>query len=239
MTDSPRPGSPYDDRTGRFPESYPAYSGYTPPAYQNPHPTEQLPSDWAYATQHPLQPPPPPPQSPKPPRSPKWLWVAAAVAVLLVVGMVGALIITNGDSSTDTEASSATLTEPTFTVPSRSSTTPRTTTSRAPAPSTTTPLLPTTTTAPTGATETVVYQIDGEGRALTITYVDNGNLMQTEYNVTLPWSKQVTLESPANEAASVVVVNVGREINCSVTVDGVVVSTRTGSGLTVCSRAVG
>ena len=37
----------------------------------------------------------------------------------------------------------------------------------------------------------------GEGRAINITYVDNGGIMQTEFNVALPWSKEVSLSAPA------------------------------------------
>lgn len=249
MTDSPRPGygyqgpgSPYDGPTEQFPNGYPAYSGYPEPAYQSP--TQHLPNDWAYATQAGAGQPPPPPEPPRSPRSPKWLWFLAGAAVVLVIALVGALILTNGTGSTDTdtEASSLTATEPTqapSSSPSRTTTAPTTpsTTSSAPTTTrTTTPLVPPTETTSSGVTETVLYQVTGEGRALNITYVDTGNVMQTEFNTTLPWSKEVTLESPASDAASVVIVNVGREIECSVTVDGVVVATNTGSGLTVCSR---
>ena len=70
------------------------------------------------------------------------------------------------------------------------------TTSRSP--STTTSTAPTTTsatTSPTG-TDNVVHTVSGEGRAINITYVDNGGVMQTEFNVMLPRSKQVTSRLP-------------------------------------------
>ena len=42
-------------------------------------------------------------------------------------------------------------------------------------------------------TETVVYDRHRNGRAINITYVDTGGLLQTEFNVVLPWSKEVEL----------------------------------------------
>ena len=44
----------------------------------------------------------------------------------------------------------------------------------------------------------MVYNVTGDGRAINITYVDNGGLLQTEFNVLLPWSKEVQLAEPAN-----------------------------------------
>ena len=81
----------------------------------------------------------------------------------------------------------------------------------------------------------MTYNVTGEGRAISITYVDSGAMMQMEFNVALPWSKQVTLSSPASSTASVTVFNVGRDVTCSVTVDGERVQQRTGSGITMCA----
>jgi hypothetical protein len=94
---------------------------------------------------------------------------------------------------------------------------------------------PTTGTTPAGPTETVVYNVTGDGRAINITYVDNGGLLQTEFNVLLPWSKEVQLPEPANSSASISIINVGREVNCSITVNGVTLEQRTGAGLTICA----
>mgnify|MGYP005611106631 FL=1 len=81
----------------------------------------------------------------------------------------------------------------------------------------------------------MVYSVNGEGRAINITYVDTGGIMQTEFNVALPWSKEVSLSAPAKTSASVAVVNVGRDVTCSVSVNGNQVRQRTGRGLTICS----
>jgi hypothetical protein len=106
-----------------------------------------------------------------------------------------------------------------------------------PVPTTTaTPTTPGGTTNPTGS-DTVVYSVQGEGRAINITYVDTGGIMQTEFNVLLPWTKQVSLTSPARGSASVAVVNVGRDVTCSVSVNGLQFRQRTGRGLTICTGA--
>lgn len=245
MTDSPHRGWPYD------PNQPPAtsYPGYTDPAYagsapygptysaappqSTPNPTEPLPQYWTqtYGQLPPGFPPEEPP--PEPPRSPRWLWIAAGTAIVLVVGLVIALIIANSASRKQT------VVAPLPAIPE--STTPPTAT-RSP-----TPVLPplplptqppTTTGAPSGETEPVVYEVSGRGRAINITYVDTGSMMQTEFNVLLPWHKEVDLPKPAQQSASVTIINVGRDITCTITVSGVQVRQRTGAGLTICS-AVG
>lgn len=93
-----------------------------------------------------------------------------------------------------------------------------------------------TTESPTG-NETVVYNVTGEGRAINVTYVDAGGVMQTEFNVALPWSKEVSLSAPAKGSASVAVVNVGRDVTCSISVNGAQIRQRSGRGLTICTGA--
>jgi hypothetical protein len=162
------------------------------------------------------------------------LWVAAGFAVVVVLGLVAALVIANTSSKKDTVVAPIPAMPETTTTPR---TTPRTTT-RLPIPvfplPTTTP--PSESPAP-GATEPVVYEVTGRGRAINITYVDTGSLMQTEFNVLLPWRKQVSLPKPAADAASVTVINVGRDITCTVSVAGVQVRERTGAGLIICSAS--
>jgi hypothetical protein len=254
MTDSPR-----RDGTDPTQPLGPGYPGYTDPAYAGqtpygptyqapaaPKPTEQLPAyspygydpyaTSQYGAQYPPGEPPQQPPPPEGPNSPRWLWVLAAVAVLAVVGLVIALVIVNSNRQQTVVAPLPSPTQPTFTTPR--TTAPPTTTSPTPTvPVLPLPTLPTTpptnTTAP-GATETVVYDVSGDGRAINITYVDTGGVLQTEFNVMLPWSKQVELPEPAESTASLSVINVGREVTCSVTVNGVRVQQRTGSGVTIC-----
>lgn len=80
----------------------------------------------------------------------------------------------------------------------------------------------------------VVYTVSGEGRAISIMYIDTGDLIQTEFNVALPWTKQVSLSKSAVHPANVTIVNIGHSVTCTVTVNGVQVSRRVGGGLTIC-----
>lgn len=174
---------------------------------------------------------------PEPPRFPNWLWLVAGGAVLLVVGMVIALVIANGsgrNSATVTPVSPL-PTAPSTPIPKRTPTT--TPPPRSSTPSTTPSTPPPTTSTTAGVPETIVYSVTGTGRALSIAYIDTGGMLQTEFNVTLPWRKQVTLTPPATTAAAVTVVNFGEQITCSVSVDGTQVRQRTGSILTVCAAA--
>jgi hypothetical protein len=225
----PAYGSPY---------SYPGYVPSGPPP--GPEPTQQLPPYW---TQTQYQPPPPPPSEPPPgpPKSPRWLWVLAGVAVMLVVGLVIALVIANGSARDETAVAplppmpETSTTAPLPTTTRTTAPTPTTTTSpQTSAPTATSPGSPTTT-ADAAATETVVYNVTGEGRAISITYVDTGGMLQMEFNVVLPWSRQVALSPSTAKAASVTVINVGREIGCSITLNGAPMQQRSGTGLTICS----
>jgi hypothetical protein len=253
MTDSPR-------RDGAEPTPPPGggYPGYTDPAYagQAPYgPTYQAPAmpdptqpltqyppygydpygTGQYGPQYPPGEPPQQPPPPEPPRSPRWLWWVAAVAVLIVLGLVIALVIVNSSRQQTVVAPLPSMPETTATRPSPTTAT-RTPSPIFPAPTLPTLTPPTTSVAP-GETETVVYEVTGNGRAINITYVDTGSLLQTEFNVMLPWRKEVELPKPAEDSASVTIINVGREVTCAVTINGVQVQQRSGAGLTICSAA--
>lgn len=230
----------------RYPPVDPAYAGQPPYAstyglYPPPpspvewNPTQQLPQYWQQG-----EPPPPPGGGPPPmseaefptpegPRSPWWLWFIATAAVLLVVGMVIALVIANSLAKQPTAVPPL----PAMPTPSSITRTPThaPTTSTEP---TTGPSAPTETTS-AAAMQTVVYNVTGEGRAISITYRDTGDVMETEFNVLLPWSKQVSLQQSANHSAIVTIINIGHDVTCSVTVGGVQVRQHTGVGLTICS----
>ena len=254
MTDSP-------GRDGADPTQPPGYSypGYTDPAYASqapygpayqapyePRPTERLPAyspygydPYATSQYGPQYPPgePPAPPPPEGPKSPRWLWIVAAVAVLAVIGLVIALVIVNSSKQDTVVAPLPSLAEPSFTTPTPTTTPPTPTIPVFPLPTLprapgTTP--PTTPAAP-GALDSVIYNVTGDGRAINITYVDTGGVLQTEFNVALPWSKTVELAQPAQNSASISIINVGREVSCSVTINGMQVEQRTGAGLTICS----
>lgn len=254
MTDSPRrdgadPTQPLGNGYPRYTD--PAYAEQAPPygpAYQQPRgpdptqrfsPYQQYGYD-PYATGQygPGYPGYPPDEQPPSggPKLPVWLWVLAAVVVLLVIGLVIALVITNSSRQQTVLAPAPSVPEPTATTTQRPTTTTRTPVPVVPTlpsePTTTAP--PTATTAPSTGTETVDYNVIGQGRVINITYTDTGGVPQTEFNVALPWSKRVELPSPAESAARISIINVGRDVTCSVTIDGVKVEQSTGSGLTYC-----
>jgi Mycobacterium membrane protein len=216
----------------------PTYGGgYNPQWTQSlneTNPTNRLPAYWQQ--DHPpmgeLLPgglPPPPSGGPK---SPRWLLIAAGAAVLLVVALVIALVLANGALKTQTAVaplpampgSSPETTTPTM------RTSPR---SRTAVPPPITPATPTETTGP-AAMQNVVYNVSGDGRAISITYWDTGDVIQTEFNVALPWSKQVSLSQSAAHPASVTIINIGHNVTCTLTVDGVQVRQRVGAGITIC-----
>lgn len=214
------------------------YGGPMPPWAPNlneTNPTRQLPPYWQQDLPPSGQPPsqgtaPPPPGGSKPPR---WLWIVAGAAVLLVVALVTALILVNDAIKTQTAVPPLpAMPEPSSTQPSPSTRTSPLPT-LAPVPPTGGPLTPTETTGP-AAMQDVSYNVYGDGRAISIVYIDTGDVIQTEFNVSLPWSKQVSLPKSAIHPANITIVNIGHNVSCSVTIDGTQVSRRVGVGLTIC-----
>jgi len=234
----PDPGYAGPPYTGSWGPANPG-SGYHP-GYGAPmnQPTEQFPTYWQAGTGYP--PPPPPPKK----NSPRWLWIAAAAAVLLVSGLVLALVVVTSSSRNSTMVAPATQTTSAAPTTRPSPTAPNPTTTRPPIPPVAEEPVPTVSEQPTSPgetttdpsqTEPVIYTVTGEGRAINITYVDTGGVMQTEFNVVLPWSREVSLSAPAKSSASVAVLNVGRDVTCSISVSGAQVRQRTGRGLTICT----
>ncbi|QLL05942.1 MmpS family transport accessory protein [Mycobacterium vicinigordonae] len=237
---STRPQDPQDSVV-----DYPAYADDMPynyggssapwgPGSYQPAPTQQLPPQ--YWQQDGPPPDEKPPSDSPPSRSPRWLWLTAGTLVLVVIGLVIALVIANQSGRQQTAFEPLPpMSSPTTTfAPPTTRTAPPSTTRRPPrttAPPSTTP--PDTSTVP-GAMQSVVYSVTGEGRAISVVYLDSGDLIQTEFNVTLPWSKQVSLSTSSTHPPSVTVVNIGHNVTCSVTVGGVQVRQRTGQGLTIC-----
>jgi hypothetical protein len=217
------------------------YGGQMPPWAPNVNesPTRQLPPYW----QQDLPPSgrvpsqgmaPPPSGGSKPPR---WLWIVAGAAVLLVVALVTALVLVNDAIKTQTAVPPLpAMPEPSSTPPSpstRMSPTPTLAPIPIPLPPNGGPSNPTETTGP-GAMQDVTYTVNGDGRAISIMYIDTGDVVETEFNVALPWSKQVSLSRSAAHPANITIVNIGHNVSCTVTIDGVQMSRRVGVGLTIC-----
>lgn len=216
--------APYDD------PAYSGYSPYSPPYYQGPrygpnatqlNPTEKLPQYWMQD-----QAGPEPLSAPDRPKPPRWLWIIAGAALLLVAALVIALVLAN-DSAKKQPTIAPLPGAPDK--PATSRTAPSATTS---APGGSTTAAPSETTSADG-TDSVVYQVNGDGRAISITYVDTGGVLQTEFNVELPWSKEVRLAKD-DRNPNVTIVNIGSDVTCTVTVAGAQVRERTGAGLTIC-----
>jgi hypothetical protein len=230
----PPPADPaYADQAGPY---APIYGGYSPQWASSLNETKQPPPYWRQEVPPSGELPPeglaPPP--PGGPRSPRWLWIGAGAAALLVVALVIALILANHAIKTQTAVPPL----PAMPEPSTETPTPSTRTSPPshtlrPLPPPSESLEPTETTGP-AILQDVVYNVTGDGRALSIMYIGTGDVIQTEFNVALPWSKEVTLSKSAIHPATVTVVNFGHNVTCSITVAGVQVSQRDGVGLTIC-----
>lgn len=222
----------------------PAYGGQMPqwaPGYDVTNPTRQLPPYWQqeFPPSGELPPDGLAPAQPAGPKSTRWLWIGAGAAVLLVAALVIALVLANDAIKTQTAVPPL----PAMPEPSSETPTPSTHSSRVPRlplpPVIPAPEPPSTSGAPTlttgpAAMQDIVYTVTGEGRAISIMWIDTGDVIQTEFNVALPWSKEVSLSKSAVHPANVTVVNIGHEVTCSVTVAGVQVSQRVGVGITVC-----
>ncbi|ORW97139.1 hypothetical protein AWB92_04595 [Mycobacterium sp. IEC1808] len=225
----------YADQAGPY---APTYGGYGSQWTSGLNDTKQLPGYWQQELPPSGEAPPegaapPAPGGRKPPR---WLWIGAGVAVLLAVALVIALVLVNDAIRNQTVVPplpampGSTVETPTPSPSTR--TTPPSRTFR-PLPPPTASGTPPETTGPVEMQD-VVYNVTGEGRALSIVYIGTGDMLQTEFNVALPWSKEVSLSKSAAHPPNVTVVNFGHNVTCSLTVAGVQVSQREGVGLTVC-----
>lgn len=214
------------------------YAGAPSQPMTNPnesHPTLELPAYWqeeqALSGKLPREGLAPP--LPEGPRSPRWLWFFAGAAVTLVVALVIALVLANGVKTQTAVPPLPAMPESSSTTPSRSAV-PSTPRRPRPVPPPSGSGAPTESTDP-ATLQSVVYNVNGDGRAISITYMDTGGVMQTEFNVALPWSKEVSLSKSPAHPAIVTIINIGHNVTCSLTIDGVQVRQREGVGLTICN----
>ncbi len=164
----------------------------------------------------------------------RWVWVASVAGIVLLIAVAGTMMILSGN---DSGATSATVSPSTSQAVPYPSSAPSPTARRAPAktlpPETITSVTPTPTAAapvptaestgaappPAGDPRTVTYTVTGSRQLfdlVTIIYTDRQGALQTDVNVPLPWTKQVTLD-PGVELSSVTATSVGGQLNCSIT----------------------
>ncbi|MBV9723388.1 MAG: hypothetical protein JO082_15910 [Mycobacterium sp.] len=189
----------------------------------------------------------------------RWRPVAAIAGIVLVLAVMATVVIVNGGDSAST---SATVVPPTRSViatprpsarpaPPRASLPSETVTTVTPPPrqpsprATATPtVIPPPAAAPSVppdvAARTFIYRVTGTKALLdlvTVIYTDAQGAPQTDFNVSLPWSRTVVM-NPGVQIRSVVATSLTGHLNCSIT-DGagepLVVSTSS-SMIATCTR---
>jgi hypothetical protein len=163
----------------------------------------------------------------------RWLWVASVAGIVLLIAVAGTMMILSGNDSGTTSATvSPSITQAAPFSSDAPSPTARRTPSALP-PETITSVTPTPTAAPPSAAieptetapppaadpRTVTYTVTGNRQLfdlVTIIYTDQQGALQTDVNVPLPWTKQVTLD-PGVQLSSVTATSVGGQLNCSIT----------------------
>jgi hypothetical protein len=175
----------------------------------------------------------------------RWLWVASVAGIVLLIAVAGTLMILSGSDSGTMSATVAPSTSnaapypsaapsprPSASKPPSATALPRETiTSVTPTPTAAAPTAPAEAAAPPAAdSRTVTYSVTGNRQLfdlVTVIYTDQQGALQTDINVALPWSKQVTLD-PGVQLSSVTATSVAGQLNCSIT---------DGSGATLTSQS--
>lgn len=163
----------------------------------------------------------------------RWLWVASVAGIVLLIAVAGTMMILSGNDSGTTSATVSPSITKAAPFPGDA---PSPTARRAPSalpPETITSVTPTPTAAPPSAAieptetapppaadpRTVTYTVTGNRQLfdlITIIYTDQQGALQTDVNVALPWTKQVTLD-PGVQLSSVTATSLGGQLNCSIT----------------------
>jgi hypothetical protein len=163
----------------------------------------------------------------------RWLWVAGVAGIVLFIAIAGTLMILSGGDSGTTSATvspetsgappypSAAPSPSAAPKPSATALPPETITSVTPTPTAAAPSTEPSVAAPPPppAPGTITYTVTG-GRQLfdlvTVIYTDQQGALQTDVNVALPWTKQITLD-PGVSLTSVTATSVAGQLNCSIT----------------------
>ncbi len=163
----------------------------------------------------------------------RWLWVASVAGIVLLIAVAGTLmILSGGDSGTTSATVSPQTSRPApypdgapspsaRRAPSATALPPETITSVTPTPTAAAPSTQPAEAAPPPAADprTVTYTVTGTRQLLdlvTIIYTDQQGALQTDVNVALPWTKQITLD-PGVQLSSVTATSVAGQLNCSIT----------------------
>jgi hypothetical protein len=191
----------------------------------------------------------------------RWRPVAAIVGGVVALGAIATAVIINSGDSASTKATVGAPAPRTVTSAPRNTNPPSA--SHSPSPGTSrTPQLPpetvTTVTTPSAATptaappptgppppaalnpRTVVYSVTGTKQLLdlvNVVYTDARGYPQTEFNVSLPWSKMIVL-NPGVQTQSVVATSIYGRLNCSlVNAEGeAVVASTNNAIIATCTR---
>jgi len=173
----------------------------------------------------------------------RWRPVAAIAGIVFVLALIATVVILNGGDSASTSATvvvvpptrsvtpSPRLSPPTG--PPASSLPPETVTTVTPPPKFSPTLTAAPTNAPTAvpppaaipsvppdvAARTFVYRVTGTKQLfdlVTVVYTDAQGAPQTDFNVSLPWSRTVVM-NPGAQIRSVVATSLTGHLNCSIT----------------------
>lgn len=165
---------------------------------------------------------------PEPPRRSTtfWLWVVGIGALVVIIALVIALIalIQREDEQPPiVYQTPSTSTQPTGPPMPQMPSIPR-------VPSFTLPPLPVNppTAGSQAATETVAYEVTGTGNAFNITYYDSTGSLQTEFNVALPWRKEIKVSVAQVENTMVIGSDLSHDLKCTLTVNGTPKSSNSG-----------
>jgi len=189
------------------------------------------------------------------PSDQRWRPVAALAGIVFVLAVIATVVIVNGGDSASTSATvvvppSSAVPSPRISPPTPSLLPPETVTSVTPPPraSQTPTAAPTVIPPPTAvpsvppdvAARTFVYRVTGT-KALfdlvTVVYTDAQGAPQTDFNVSLPWSRTVVM-NPGVQIRSVVATSLTGHLNCSI-IDGAgqpVAMSTSSAMIATCSR---
>jgi hypothetical protein len=191
----------------------------------------------------------------------RWKWIAGVAGAILLVAVICTLVILGGG---DSGSVSATVGPSAQSRPPATAPAPQDTSAALPppvaslAPETITTVTPTPQPSASAAPDpmpsavappppavaatprAITYTVTGNPQLIdfvTVIYTDQQGALQTEVNVTLPWSKTVVLD-PGVELKSVTATSVGGQLNCSITDDAgtALVSQNNNSMIATCTQ---